>query len=54
MKHALLYSTLSENSKGEPALYQVDPESGSVVLKTVICHAVNVDWEVLLVHGDPV
>jgi len=59
-KQALLDSTLSENSGllwweghlwtfndsgGEPALYKVDPASGRVLLKTVIRHAVNVDWE---------
>jgi hypothetical protein len=60
MKHAVLDSTVSENSGllwwkgyvwtfndsgGEPALYKVDPSSGSVLLKTVIRQAVNVDWE---------
>lgn len=60
MKHVVLDSSLSENSGllwweghvwtfndsgGEPALYKVDPESGSILLKTVIRNAVNVDWE---------
>jgi len=60
MKQARLDGTLSENSGllwmdghfwtfndsgGEAALYQVDPESGEVIRKTVIRQAVNVDWE---------
>jgi hypothetical protein len=60
LKHSNLDTSLSENSGllwleghfwtfndsgDEPALYQVDPENGSVILKTIIRNAVNVDWE---------
>lgn len=59
-KHSSLDSTLSENSGllwldgyfwtfndsgGEAVLYKVDPENGSVIRKTVIRNALNVDWE---------
>jgi hypothetical protein len=33
------------DSGGEAALYRIDPESGSVIRKTLISNALNVDWE---------
>ena len=60
IKHTLLDTVLSENSGllwmdgyfwtfndsgGEPALYKVDPDQGSVIRKTVVRNALNVDWE---------
>jgi hypothetical protein len=33
------------DSGGEPALYRVDPDRGSVIRKTLIRNALNVDWE---------
>jgi hypothetical protein len=33
------------DSGGEPALYRVDQERGSVIGKTLISNALNVDWE---------
>ena len=33
------------DSGGEPALYRIDPSNGSVIRKTVISNAFNVDWE---------
>lgn len=60
VKHTRLDTILSENSGllwmeghlwtfndggGEPALFKVDTENGSVIRKTIISNAVNVDWE---------
>jgi len=33
------------DSGGEPAIYRIDPGNGSVIRKTVISKALNVDWE---------
>jgi hypothetical protein len=33
------------DSGGEPALYRIDPNNGSVIRKTIISKALNVDWE---------
>jgi len=60
MKQSLLDSNLAENSGliwmdghfwtfndsgGEASLYQLDPSGGSIIRKTVIRNAYNVDWE---------
>ena len=33
------------DSGGEPVLYCIDPRNGSVIRKTLISNAMNVDWE---------